>query len=161
MTAAELFEVVKDVTREAWPSMLRNHSTFDPAEPERFWIIYGPMGGDDKRCVHITADIAEHAFIGSMTAWRIADAKNHGGDVYIEQDKHGFRVQVNDIEYRASSLAAAFAARAMEIARAEGLDGGRELKDFVRLAQACKNNMRAMLQRIDDGCFVDSAAAAA
>ncbi len=58
-------------------------------------------------------------------------------------------------------LAAAFAARAMEIARAEGLDGGRELKDFVRLAQACKNNMRAMLQRIDDGCFADAAAAAA
>lgn len=82
MTAAELFEIVKDVPREAWPTMVRNHSTFDPAEPERFWIIYGPMGGDDKRCVHITADIAELAFIGSMTAWLC------GRNIEIKRQSH-------------------------------------------------------------------------
>ena len=63
-----------------------------------------------------TPQTAGGVFIGSMTAWRIADAKNHGGDVYIEQDKHGFRVQVNDIEYRASSLVAALAAACKEAA---------------------------------------------
>lgn len=57
-------------------------------------------------------------------------------------------------------LAQAFAVRAMEIARLERLDGGRELKDFIRLAQACKNNMRAIIQKIDDGCFADCGLAA-
>ncbi len=57
-------------------------------------------------------------------------------------------------------LAAAFAARAQTIAKVEGLDGGRDLKAFVRLAQDCKNNMRDILQRLDDGCFADMAVAA-
>ena len=53
MTAAELFDVVKDVTREAWGNLdwycgefVRKH-TYDVVE----------------------SDVAEHAFVGSITAW--------------------------------------------------------------------------------------------
>ncbi len=47
-------------------------------------------------------------------------------------------------------LAKPFAERARTIAQAEGLDG-RPLASYLRLAQDCKNNMRAMLQAIEAG----------
>ena len=47
-------------------------------------------------------------------------------------------------------LAKLFAARAREIAIAEGLNGRPEA-DYVKLVQRCKNNMRAVLQAIEAG----------
>jgi len=47
-------------------------------------------------------------------------------------------------------LAPKFAARAREIADAEGLNGQPESK-YLRLVQDCKNNFRLVLQRIEMG----------
>jgi len=47
-------------------------------------------------------------------------------------------------------LAAAFAARAAEIAQAEGLDG-QPNEAYIKLARKCGNNMRAMLTCIEAG----------
>lgn len=47
-------------------------------------------------------------------------------------------------------LAQSMAHRARQIAQAEGLDGQPEAK-YLRLVQDCRNNMRAVLQRIDGG----------
>ena len=55
MTAAELFEVVKDVPREAWPKDLGWHGLGRWTNGDSEW--------------YMTEAHAELAFIGSMTAW--------------------------------------------------------------------------------------------
>ena len=51
-------------------------------------------------------------------------------------------------------LAKAFAARARDIARAEGLDGGKTDAQWLRLVQDNKNNLRAVLQAVDAGMML-------
>lgn len=54
-------------------------------------------------------------------------------------------------------LAQAFAERALTIARGEGLDG-QPIGAYVKLAQKCRNNFRAMLTSIEAGCMIGGAA---
>lgn len=57
-------------------------------------------------------------------------------------------------------LAEAFARRAQAIAEAEGL-GGAPAAKYIALAKECRNNLRAMLQRVQAGeCMAESAVAA-
>jgi len=99
MTAAELFEVVKDVPREVWPEL-----TWDGVE----W-------SNSRRDEDISARIAEHAFIGSMTAWLARNKKYSTFSTYSDGTS---QVALPDRcqSIRASSLVAALAAACKEAA---------------------------------------------
>ncbi len=57
------------------------------------------------------------------------------------------------VELTNQGLAQAFAKRAREIADAEGMNG-RPAEAYLKLVQSCHNNMRAVLQSIEDGAMM-------
>ena len=76
-------------------------------------------------------------------------------DLFGEYDGP-FRSRCKSVAFTNQGLAQRFAERARDIAQAEGLDG-KAVAAYVRLVQDCKNNLRAVLNRIEAGEMLDQA----
>jgi len=105
MTAAELFEVVKDVPKEAWPSGVYCH--------KGLWWKHQPYD-DGTRSSRLGPQTAEAAFIGSMTAWRSKTRTVAVCGTTVKVGSSLTPLREWD-EYRASSLVAALAAACKEV----------------------------------------------
>lgn len=57
------------------------------------------------------------------------------------------------VRFSNQGIAEPFAERALQIARAEGLDG-QPLSEYVKLIRRCKSNLRMALQEIEAGCMI-------
>ena len=71
-------------------------------------------------------------------------------DLFGDHDSGPFASRCFRVTLTNQGLARPFAERARWIAEREGLNG-KPLEAYVRLVQDCKNNLRAVLQRIEAG----------
>ena len=101
-------------------------------------------------CVRRLLDMLEHGLPAHVT-W-IFTTTTDGLRLFEDRsiDASPLLSRCTEIRLTSQGMAPKFAARAREIAMAEGLDGKPE-SAYLALARDCGNNMRRMLSKIEDG----------
>ena len=158
ITEIDAGEITEATVRELAKS-IRHKSAF--SKPGRV-IVLNEIHGISKRVMRslltILEDIPEHA------AWILTTTEDGADSLFDSEDKSidasPFGSRCIPIGLSQRGLAEVFARHALEIATREGLAGSATLKDFVRLANDCRSNLRMMLTRLEAGEFVEETALA-
>lgn len=91
--------------------------------------------------------------IPSHAVWIFTTTADGKQNLFDKEDASPLLSRCLSLELSRRGLAEPFAARALEIARREGMDG-QPLEKYVALAKECRNNMRAMLSAIEAGVMI-------
>jgi len=119
-------------------------------KPYRVWIIdeaHAISSGAIDAFLTLLEHLPKHCVI-IFTTTRKADEGLFGSDC------GAFASRVLPLKLTNQGLAKPFAKRVQEIAKAENLDG-RPIKEYIKLIQDCKNNMRLALQRVYAGEMIE------
>ena len=132
--------------REAW-------HYYAMGERPGYALIVNEAHGLAKPAIEYLLNLLEEMAAGKFGNVVILFTTTTDGQAYFEDtqlDAGPFASRVITVNLAQTGLAQAFAEKAREIAEKEGLNG-RPIEQYVRLAKDTRNNLRAMLQRVEAG----------
>jgi len=141
------------VTKTYVESMMREARlcTWGGEKRFRVWIVneaHAITSGAVDLCLTWLENLPAHTVVIFTTTRRV-DANLFG-----DHDSGPFASRCFKVTLTNQGLAKPFAERARWIAQQEKLDG-KPLEAYVKLVQECKNNFRAVLQRIEAGTMLE------
>lgn len=139
LTAAELDDIERASRLCAW------------GKGGRAFIVneaHGLRQGAIRRLLGMLESIPAHVVWLFTTTWDGQESMFDGIDA------NPLLSRCQRVNLTNQGLAKAFAERVRGIAQAEGLDG-KPIEAYLKLAQKCGNNARAMLCAVEDGAMID------
>ena len=120
-------------------------------KPFKVWVIneaHAMTQGAVDALLTFLESLPKHCVVIFTTTRRVDES------LFGDHDSGPFASRCHCVTLTNQGLAQAFAERAQWIAQREGLDG-QPIGAYVKLVQSCKNNMRAVLQRIEAGDMLE------